>query len=115
MSLLMIDLAYLGTKTIIQVGYYIAKGTYNTVAYFTGSDLIVEPTDDKDTDNKALLDEIKTLRNEMDHLRKEIKTINDDTYMLLDNDEGGGETRVVASIIDVDRVVDKNKNNEIEL
>ena len=111
MSLLMIDLAYLGTKTIIQVGYYIVKGTYNTVAYFTGSDLIVEPIDDKATDNRALLDEIKTLRNEMDHLRKEIKTINDDTYMLLDNENG--ETRVVANIIDGDSIIDKN--NEIEL
>ena len=115
MSLLMIDLAYLGTKTIIQVGYYIAKGTYNTVAYFTGSDLIVEPTDDKVTDNKVLLDEIKTLRNEMDHLRKEIKTINDDTYMLLDNNEDGGETRVVASIIELEKLVDKNEKNEVEL
>ena len=111
MSLLMIDLAYLGTKTIIQVGYYIAKGTYNTVAYFTGSDLIVEPIDDKATDNKVLLDEIKTLRNEMDHLRMEIKTINDDTYMLLDNKDG--ETRIVANIIDGDSIIDKN--NEIEL
>ena len=107
----MIDLAYLGTKTIIQVGYYIAKGTYNTVAYFTGSDLIVEPIDDKATDNKVLLDEIKTLRNEMDHLRMEIKTINDDTYMLLDNKDG--ETRIVANIIDGDSIIDKN--NEIEL
>jgi len=105
----MIDLAYLGTKTIIHVGYYIAKGTYNTMSYFTGYDMIEEPVDDKKTENKALLDEIKTLRNEMDNLRKEIKTINDDTYMLVDNNEP--DARVVTSIIDNIDINRQDKDN----
>ena len=94
MSLLMIDLAYLGTKTLINLGYYVVKGSYNTVAYLTGNDLIEERETNPDT---ILLDEIKSLRSEMDGLRKEIKQIHDDSFLLVDNHD---DTRIVANVED---------------
>ncbi len=90
----MIDLAYIGTKTLINLGYYVAKGTYNTVAYLTGNDLIEEKETNPD---KILLDEIKSLRSEMDGLRKEIKQIHDDSFLLVDKHE---ETRIIANVED---------------
>ncbi len=111
MSLLMIDLAYLGTKTIFHVGYYLVKGTYNTVAYLTGHEMIEEKDEDK-TDNQALLDEIKNLRNEMDGLRKEIKTINDDTYMLVNSEQS--EPRIIATICDNTDLKVKNEEQDTD-
>lgn len=81
MSLLMIDLAYLGTKSLINVGYYLAKGTYNGFAYLAGYEMIQE---EEEVNEKDLVKEIRKLRNEMDSLRKEIKYINEDTFLLVD-------------------------------
>lgn len=90
----MVDLAYVGTKALVSLGYYVVKGTYNTVAYLTGNEPIVEKTTDKEV---LLLEEIKNLRTEMDSLRKEIKQIHDDSFLLVDKHD---ETRIVACLDD---------------
>ena len=97
MSLLMIDLAYLGTKSLLSLGYYVAKGTYNGIAYITGNEPI---KDEEKLTDKNLLAEIKSLRSEMDHLRKEIKHINEDTFLLVDPNTGEENTKVIAEICD---------------
>ena len=81
MSLLMIDVAYLATKSLVNVSCYLAKNTYNGIAYLTGYEMLKEQEVISEID---LIKEIKSLRGEIDTLRKEIRYINEDTFLLVD-------------------------------
>ena len=68
MSLLFADLAYLGIKTVYNVGYYTFKYSYNGIAYLTGSEYMV---DKKPIDtNELVLKELKELRKEIAVLKE---------------------------------------------
>ena len=112
MSLLMIDIAYVGTKSLLSFGYYVVKGTYNGIAYLTGHEMI---TDRETSTEKDLLAEIKSLRGEMDSLRKEIMHINEDTFLLVDPDTKPTKSKVIAEIYDnvnIDGNSDSDKDND---
>ena len=91
----MIDLAYLGTKSLISIGYYLVRGTYNGIAYITGNEMLGE---EEQVTEKDLVNEIKSLRSEMDSLRRQIKHINEDTFLLVDPDPE--KDKVIAEICD---------------
>lgn len=63
MSLLFVDLAYLGIKSIYSIGYYTVKYSYNTIAYLSGNEYIVDK-EVVDT-NELVLKELKELRKEI--------------------------------------------------
>jgi hypothetical protein len=69
MSLFIFDLAYLGTKSVFNLSYYVLKGTYNIVAGLTGYDPIVEPL----TEQEVLLQEMKGIREELKIMKESIR------------------------------------------
>jgi hypothetical protein len=74
MSLFLIDLAYIGVKGIYTIGYYTVKFSYNSIAYMTGSEYMVDK-EVIDT-NQLVLQELKELRREISVLKiqKELTT-----------------------------------------
>ncbi len=68
MSLLFADLAYLGIKTVYNVGYYVIKYSYNGIAYLTGSEYMVD---------KSVVDTNELVLQELKELRKEIAVLQD--------------------------------------
>lgn len=66
MSLLLIDLTYLGVKTIISISRYIGVATYNIVAIASGNDTIYFFPK---TDTQLLIEEIKDLKKELRDLK----------------------------------------------
>ena len=67
MSLFLIDVAYIGIKSICNIGYYAFKYSYNGIAYLAGSEYMV----DKqviDT-NELVLQELKDLRKDISILK----------------------------------------------
>lgn len=112
MSLLMIDLAYLGTKSLLSIGYYVAKGTYKGIAYLTGNEQMDESENVSEED---LLREIKNLRGEMDSLRKEIRHINEDTFLLVDpNITCNNSPKVIAEIANIEEIPEDEEEIEKE-
>ena len=82
MSLLLIDVAYLGLKSATTLGWYLAKQSYNLVAYTVGSEPIVDEKETSET--QELLKEIRGLREEVGRLKSQMEYINDQTYQLVD-------------------------------
>ena len=78
MSLIFIDLVYLGIKGICSIGYYTLKYGYNTIAYLSGS----EPIVDKEVIdiNKLVLEELKELRKEISILKNNKQLNIDELY-----------------------------------
>ena len=65
-SLLLIDLTYLGVKTVISLSKYIGVATYNIVALVSGNEtMYFFPK----TDTQLLIDEIKDLKKDLRDLR----------------------------------------------
>lgn len=80
MSLILIDLAYLGTKGIFYAGVFLVKGTYNVIASVAGYDPIV----DTPTEEQSVVGELKSLKDEIRSLKEELSNINHDTFVLVD-------------------------------
>ena len=74
---MLIDLAYLSIKTTIKVGYYLVKGTYNTVHNLNNSEA---ESKSADTD---LINVIKQLNKEIILLKKDIQNLNSDSYVVV--------------------------------
>jgi len=82
MSLLLIDLAYLGAKGAVSLSWFLAKNSYNLVAYGFGAEPIQDTPDTSET--QQLLQEIRGLRDEVTQLKSQMEYINDQTYQLVD-------------------------------
>ena len=85
MSLILIDLAYIGSKLVVNIGYYLCKGTYNTVNYIRGKNIYVENTK---TEHQLLIEEIKYLRSELNEIKYKnvtIKEIPNDEFIIINN------------------------------
>ena len=82
MSLLLIDLAYLGIKGATSLSWFVVKNSYNLVAYTVGAEQIADPTPTNET--QELLTELRSLRKEVHQLKSQMEYINDQTYQLVD-------------------------------
>jgi len=71
MSLFLFDLAYLGTKGVLNLSYYLVKGSYNLIAGFAGYALIEEPL----TEQEILLQEIKEIKDELKQMKASVASI----------------------------------------
>ena len=69
MSLLFVDLAYLGIKSLYSIGYYTVKYSYNAIAYMSGSEYMVD---------KEVVDTNELVLKELKELRKEIAILKSD-------------------------------------
>ena len=71
MSLFLFDLAYLGTKGVLNLSYYLVKGSYNLIAGFAGYDPIEEPP----TEQEILLQEMKAIKEELKQMKESVASI----------------------------------------
>lgn len=69
MSLLFVDIAYLGLKGLGYTGYYAAKYSYNFVYHMLGGEAEVERT--VETPQETILNQLVDLRMEIQDLKKD--------------------------------------------
>lgn len=82
MSLILLDIAYIGTKGLLNVGYYLAKGSYNLVAGMAG----YEPIQEAPTETELLLQEIRSLKTELQELKGDMLEVRE--IALCDTEKG---------------------------
>ena len=112
MSLLLFDLAYLGTKGVLNLSYYLVKGSYNIIAGLAGYDPIQEPL----TEQETLLQEMKAIREELKQMKDSVAYTERPGEHSVESTIGDSYTWI-AHVDDVDDVDESTESTtrEIEL
>ena len=107
MSLFLFDLAYLGTKGVLNLSYYLVKGSYNLIAGFAGYDPIEEPL----TEQEVLLQEMKEIKEELKQMKESVSSIERPGEHSVESTTGDSYTWI-AHVDDVDGVDNVDESTE---